>query len=252
MTVPDSSYSGLEDKQKQLYDIVVEHCQQWLDARGDLSYKRPTQLLLQVDGQGGTGKTYVVRLISAKLKELADTYGYKDEVIQRAALTGVTVYNINGRTLHALFRLLIKMKSYNRLTIENIRALQNHLRDVSYLIIDEKSIVSLKILYFLDRRLREIFLENADQDFGGMNVVLMGDFFQLPPVAEKLLFFTVSTKDPNISQAQRLYKRFDRTIILNIVKHQGGDDPLAVAFQQCLEYLRIDRMTKEDWRLLCT
>jgi ATP-dependent DNA helicase PIF1 len=183
---------------------------------------------------------------------MATSYGYKDEILRRAVPTGVAAYNINGQTLHSLFRLPIKKKNYDALTVENTRYLQNHLRNVGYLIIAEKSMVGLRVLHFLDRRLREIFPNKQDNDFGGMNVTLMGDFYQLPPVGEYPLFFTTKTKDPDIFQAQRLYKRFDQTITLNVVKRESGDDTDAIVFRQCLEHLHVDIITVNDGRLLCT
>ena len=76
-----------------------------------------------------------------------------------------------------LFCLPIKTKTYDALTLENLRLLQNYFRGVKYLIIDEKSIVRLRVLSFLDRRLKEIFLTKAAELFGGMNIILIGDFY---------------------------------------------------------------------------
>ena len=72
------------------------------------SLAAPGLLLMHIDGQGGTGKTYVVRLISQRMKQLAEQYGVIGEIVRRAAPTGVAAFNINGRTLHSLFRLPIK------------------------------------------------------------------------------------------------------------------------------------------------
>ena len=114
--------------------------------------------MMQIDGAGGTGKTYVVLMISAKLKSMAQDFSYKDEVLLRGAPTGVAAFNISGRTLYSLFWLPVKSKVYELLSRENLKYLQNYLANVGYLIIDEKSIVGLRVLFFLDRCLREAFL----------------------------------------------------------------------------------------------
>jgi len=245
-------YDTLEAKQKQTYDTIVNHCQKWLEYRSDPSSgPAPAPLMMQIDGAGGTGKTHVVRMISAKLKSMAQDFSYKDEVLLRGAPTGVAAFNISGRTLHSLFRLPVKSKVYEPLSRENLKYLQNHLANVGYLIIDEKSMVGLRVLFFLDRRLREAF-PNRDQDFGGMSIIIMGDFYQLPPVGEHPMYFTKKIRDPDIVQAQRLYQLFNKTITLNVVKRQSGTDRVAESFRKCLEHLRHDQIDINDWKLLST
>jgi ATP-dependent DNA helicase PIF1 len=111
------------------------------------------------------------------MKKLAERHGWKGEALRRAAPTGVAAYNINGRTLHSLFRLPIKTKNYDALTPENLKYLQNNLHDIGYLIIDEKSMVGLRVLCFLNCRLREIFPARARDPFAGINIILIGDFY---------------------------------------------------------------------------
>jgi hypothetical protein len=56
------------------------------------------------------------------------------------------------------------------------------------LIINKKSIIDLKMLLLIDNRLRAIRPQAADQLFGGINMLLCGDFFQLPLVGGQPLF----------------------------------------------------------------
>ena len=79
-----------------------------------------------------------------------------------------------------------------------MRYLQNHLKDVGYLIINKKSMIGLRMLYWLNQRLREVF-PNQDKDFSGINIVLIGDFYQLPPVSKTLLYFSSKVSDPIIT-----------------------------------------------------
>lgn len=60
-------------------------------------------------------------------------------------------------------------------------------------VIDEKSMISTIMLYQIDARLREAFPENQKQPFGGISVVLMGDFAQLVPVTGKPLYDVMNT-----------------------------------------------------------
>ena len=55
-------------------------------------------------------------------------------------------------------------------------------------VIDEKSMISTIMLYQINMRLREAFPEKNRQPFGGLSVVMMGDFAQLVPVTGKPLY----------------------------------------------------------------
>ena len=101
--VPDSAYTGLNENQRVVFNLFVGHYLEVLEGR------EPEPILLQVDGQGGTGKSHVIRTVSAWLERLAAGKGYELLVV-RAAPTGVAANNINGVTLHSLFRLLINKK----------------------------------------------------------------------------------------------------------------------------------------------
>ena len=86
--------------------------------------------------------------------------------VQRAALTGVAAHGINGRTLHSLFKLPVSVNKLDPLSSGTLQSLQATLRDCTTLINDEKSMLSLSVLAFLDQRLRQIF-PRIDMPFGG-------------------------------------------------------------------------------------
>ena len=73
-----------------------------------------------------------------------------------------------------------------------------------FVIIDEKSMLDLHILSLIDDQLRLIFLDHADAPFSRLNVLLYGDFFQLPLVGGCALF-TVSVKALAAIKGQLLY-----------------------------------------------
>ena len=107
---------------------------------------------------------------------------------------------------------------------ETLRELQGLFGNCKILIIDEKSMLGLYMLYQLDKRLREIKSTNANLPFGGISVILMGDFAQLPPVGDKPLF----TTDEVLSHCQRhgkmMFEIFKKTIIFDEIMRQQGDD----------------------------
>ena len=164
----DSDPGLLNTEQRKLYDIVTAQYVQ------ELTSDYPPPLLLNVDGLVGSGKTFTLLKTCARLQELAERSRRGNPVI-RAAPTGVAAFNIIGRTLHSLFRLPIKQKS--DLSNATLQSLQSLFQDIRFLIIDEKSMIDLKILSIVDDRLRLIFPDKSDQAFGGLNVLLCGDFF---------------------------------------------------------------------------
>ena len=109
--------------------------------------------------------------------------------------------------------------------------------------------VSLSTLAFIDQRCREIFPGRSGSDFGGLNVILVGDFCQLPPVGDRALFDTKRTQNTTYVSGQRLYKAFIKTLTLQRVMRQQGDDAEAVAFRQALDNLRHNKVRLADWNI---
>jgi ABC-type branched-subunit amino acid transport system ATPase component len=72
------------------------------------------------------------------------------------------------------------------------------------LIIDEKSIINLKMLLLIDNRLQAIRPQAVDQLFRGINMLFYGDFFQLLLVDGQLLF-ALQAKHVNIIKGSYLY-----------------------------------------------
>jgi nicotinic acid phosphoribosyltransferase len=85
-----------------------------------------------------------------------------------------------------------------------------------------------------------------------VEVTMLAMVQQKLPVGETLLYFNAKVNDPIITQGQPLYCQLVETITLNVVKHQAGGDPSAVAFCKSLDCLRVDQISIEDWQLLST
>ncbi|OXV05322.1 hypothetical protein Egran_06910, partial [Elaphomyces granulatus] len=100
-----ATVEGLEFKQRQLYELIIGHY------RNVLRKEPVEQLIINLDGKGGTGKSHVIKLISAHSDEMAANAGVSQCPIVRAAPTGVAAVGINGRTLHSLFRFPVPLPS---------------------------------------------------------------------------------------------------------------------------------------------
>ncbi|KAJ3505418.1 hypothetical protein NM208_g16195 [Fusarium decemcellulare] len=224
----------LNPEQRIVYDTFIGHFQSGSEE----------QILLQVDGGGGTGKSYMIKVLSSHLQRLA---GGRPSPIWRAAPTGVASNQIMGTTLHSLLRLPVD-RAFAELSPAGANAIQKKLRDVRYLVIDEKSMLGLRQLSWVDKRLRQVFPDRAADLFGGMNIILVGDFFQLPPVANKPLYFDGPLKDLHEISGQIAYRAFSHTVFLKKIERQQGDDQ--TGFRLALEELRGLKLSVESWRLL--
>jgi hypothetical protein len=108
--------------------------------------------------------------------------------------------------LHTSFRLPVRGSTWE-LSVADLTELQARFKDVKYLIVDEKSMVDLKTLGIIDERLREIFPDKNMLPFGGLNVVVTGDNWQLQPVGGHPLFRASSDRlGPIALKGQNAYR----------------------------------------------
>ena len=209
--------------------------------------KNTKPFYINISGRAGSGKTYFVNCISV----YAHTHGGYNFLL-KAAPTGNAAFLIGGATLHAMFKLPLQSstnKELPDLSQETVEELQGIFQNCKLLVIDEKSMVGLYMLYAIDKRLKEIKSTNSNIPFGGISVILMGDFAQLPPVRGKPLF---TTDIKNLSHYQVLGKmifdNFKITIIFDQIMRQQGDDQKQ--FRTVLDNLASSELTYPNWEYL--
>lgn len=122
-----------------------------------------------VTGRAGTGK-------STLLNHLAWN---TDKQVVIAAPTGVAALNVGGQTIHSLFRLPIGVIADH--DIDQVPELRKLLNTIDTLVIDEVSMVNADLVDAIDRSLRQA-RHKPFTAFGGVQVVLFGDPYQLAPV----------------------------------------------------------------------
>ncbi|AZA12394.1 AAA family ATPase [Corynebacterium gerontici] len=145
---------------------------------------------LLISGKAGTGKSTLLRMFVEQIEEPGNAQSQKNVLV--TAPTGVAAQNIGGFTIHKAFGFRpglfpddIKPGGKWRPTVEAIKLLE--ILDV--LIIDEVSMVRADLFDMVDQALRQIRKNKAP--FGGVQLVLVGDLLQLPPVvtdSERALF----------------------------------------------------------------
>ena len=149
---------------------------EWQDALQIINYTRRSLFLT---GKAGTGKSTFLRYISKNTK--------KKHVI--LAPTGIAAINAGGSTLHSFFKLpfhplLPNDTQYDwrnlKKTLKYTGAQRKLIREVELIIIDEISMVRADIIDFIDKVLRA-YTRNPEP-FGGKQLLLVGDIYQLEPV----------------------------------------------------------------------
>lgn len=128
-------------------------------------------------GSAGTGKTYLLNQYIQYLQE-------RDIQPTITAPTGIAASHIGGMTIHSFFGIGIKewIDDYFLDCLLQKEYLYRRLRAMKVLIIDEISMVSPELFVSVDKILRAF--KNSDKPFGGIQIILSGDFFQLPPVSK--------------------------------------------------------------------
>lgn len=193
-------------------------------------------------GKAGTGKSTFLKYIRANTKK-------KTIVL---APTGIAAVNVGGQTMHSFFKIPFKpmvpddpdyanparMRKMLRYTKEKVKLIQQ----LELIIIDEISMVRADIIDFVDRVLR-VYSGNMREPFGGKQLLLVGDIFQLEPVV------THDTRDI----LRRYYKNFFFfnarafqqinlvAIELKKIYRQSDND-----FISLLDRVRVNRATSAD------
>ena len=154
--------------------------QEWQQALQIIQYTRRSLFLT---GKAGTGKSTFLRYVAQNTK--------KKYVI--LAPTGIAAINAGGQTLHSFFKLPFHplLPNDSRYNVRNMRKTLKYngeliklLRELELIIIDEISMVRADIIDFIDRVLR-IYCRNMREPFGGKQLLLVGDIFQLEPVVKE-------------------------------------------------------------------
>jgi ATP-dependent DNA helicase PIF1 len=130
-----------------------------------------------ITGSAGTGKTYLLNLYTQYLKE-------RRVYPTIVAPTGIAASHLGGQTIHSFFSLGIRDsidEGYVDFLLEK-KYLKTRFSKLKLLIIDEVSMISPEIFSSMDLILRGF--KGTDAPFGGVQVVISGDFFQLPPVSK--------------------------------------------------------------------
>jgi ATP-dependent exoDNAse (exonuclease V) alpha subunit len=189
-----------------------------------------------ITGQAGTGKSTLLKEFRKNTK--------KNVVV--LAPTGIAALNVEGQTIHSFFRFPNSVVTEDKIKIT--REKSDLFKSIDTIIIDEISMVRVDMIDGIDYALRQY--RKNDIPFGGVQIILFGDLFQLPPILSDNAdneFITSNYKSQYFFDAD-VFKKHENTVYeLTKVYRQADSD-----FVELLNCIRINTATEADLNKLNT
>ena len=182
-------------------------------------------------GKAGTGKSTFLNYFREHTKKR----------IAIVAPTGVAALNVNAQTIHSLFRFAPRFIHTHEIRPDKRKIF----RELELLIMDEISMVRADMLDGIDYFLRAA--RRNDQPFGGVQICVIGDLFQLPPVVstEEQAFFKQYYDSPYFFAAKVFPASGFRVIEFNTVHRQKDE-----VFIRILNHIRVGECNERDLKHL--
>ncbi len=174
--VPDKGKSNTKKKREALPRVFLSD-----EQRSVLNLVAEQQKSVFFTGSAGTGKSVLLR---ETIKVLRDKYRREPDRVAVTASTGLAACNVGGVTLHSFAGIGLGKEPVPELVkkIKRNQKAKNRWMRTKVLIIDEISMVDGDLFDKLEAIARAI--RNNGRPFGGIQLVITGDFFQLPPVPD--------------------------------------------------------------------
>jgi ATP-dependent exoDNAse (exonuclease V) alpha subunit len=153
-------------------------------------------------GEPGAGKTFTINKFVTYLRE-------REIEPAITASTGIAATHIGGMTIHSWSGIGIKetLTPYDLDKIASNEYISKRVRKTRVLIIDEVSMLGAETLSMLDAVCREI--KQNPEPFGGMQVILVGDFFQLPPIQKFKEKFKKAVPQAELMEEEQSFFAFE-------------------------------------------
>ncbi|XP_062597817.1 uncharacterized protein LOC134259232 [Saccostrea cucullata] len=211
----------LNEMQKEVFYYIRDWCLK------KIAEENPDPLHIFITGGAGTGKSQLIKAIHYEATRLFSRTLSSPEslAVLLTAFTGTAAFNIGGNTIHHLFSLTKYLPlPYEPLKEQKLSEIRVQLRELQILVIDEVSMVYKKLLYYIHERLVQI--KKCKEPFGGISVIAVGDFYQLPPVKQRKnerLYLE------NGSYPVDYWRDFFKVVELKEIMRQRKDMPFATA-----------------------
>lgn len=191
-----------------------------------------------ITGGAGTGKSFLIQVIKDYLEKMNISY-------RVTASTGAAAYNIGGTTLHAFAGIGLGEDGIDW-TIKQLNKYEDKVlrwKSTRVLIIDEVSMID-PAYFEKTNQVAKIIRKTPRQAFGGIQVILVGDFLQLPPVPNKKKVLT--DKRRYVFETDAWKELGLKMLKLTTNFRQQKDE----TFRTLLHSVRVGKLSNEESRLL--
>ena len=235
---------SLNSMQKKLFESILCWCRRQVRAKKMEKEEKPFYTFLT--GGAGTGKSHLVKTIVNMVKrELRPICDSPDETtVLITAPTGIAALNIDGVTIHHALSIPAQLKNdeYPPFPHKKLAAARRSLEHLCLLIIDEVSMVSLKTLILVHKRLQDIRgIDSIERIFGGYSVLAVGDFYQLEPVMQRPVY-ELPSDGYQMLNPFHIWRDYFRIFELTEVMRQKSD----IDFASLLNRVRVGSLSNED------
>ena len=239
-----------KDKSTHANTLTNREGKQNFPEENNEDYKKVLSLLMNgenvfLTGYAGTGKSYILNKLKEKLKKK----------LTITSTTGIAAVNVKGQTLHSWAGVGLCKNPVHK-TIEKIYtrpSIYKQIRNCKILAIDEISMLNIETFEYVDEVLKNI--RESLEPFGGIQVLFIGDFYQLPPVevVNDRPEYALFDENPSIFNNSRRYC-FDsplwedfklKNVVLKQNYRQSEKD-----FIKALSDMRTNNLDEDDTELL--
>uniref|UniRef100_A0A669CTC8 ATP-dependent DNA helicase n=1 Tax=Oreochromis niloticus TaxID=8128 RepID=A0A669CTC8_ORENI len=227
-------YQNLNQKQACVFYAIRDWCIQRVCGLN------PDPFFFYINGGAGTGKSHLIKCIHSEASKIlsrlpanAEEADISNPTVLLTSFTGTAAFSINGSTLHSLLKLPRSLKPPIQGLGNQLDEVRSELINAEIIVIDEISMVSKPLFAYVDARLKQI--KGTQRPFGGMSVLAVGDFYQLPPVRQSK---PLCVYDP---EQIDLWQEHFQMITLTEIMRQKDD----VAFAEMLNRIRVKEKTDE-------
>ena len=240
---------SLNEDQRRAFHIIANHASEIC----------PEQLKMHLGGMGGTGKTRVIKALILMFDQRKENHRF---IV--LAPTGTAAALLNGSTYHSVLGIRSSNNNGEEVILRNenslIKEVQERLEGVDYIFIDEISMIACHELYAISSQLSKVTNEH-NRPFGGKNIILAGDFAQLPPTNGSALYSNAVSKIQNNSMSKRdqestigkiLWHQITTVVILTQNMRQTEMSEDDKKFRTALSNMRYAACTEDDLEFLKT
>jgi hypothetical protein len=240
---------SLNKEQKRAFHIIANHA----------SETCPEQLKMHLGGMGGTGKSQVIKALISMFDQRHENHRF---IV--LAPTGTAAALLNGSTYHSILGIRLSNDRNEEESLRNensiVKEIQERLQGVDYIFIDEISMIACHELYAISSQLSKVTNEH-NKPFGGKNIILAGDFAQLPPTNGSALYSNavsntqkncISKRDQESMIGKLLWHQITTVVILTQNMRQTEMSEADKKFRTALSNMRYAACTEDDLEFLKT